>query len=313
MTGHAELVRELKSLRKGRGILAGRIEDRVGPILREACEVTDDDALTVIRQKVAARLTELAEHLPDDLRLATLAAYAIHADARQPLYQDRVRWAAVQVDRDPRTVRRRVDEAIAQLADLAVRAPRTRPGGVAGWWHTTELRVAVALDKPQPEVLETRRIVADRDGLRELDLAVSLPVAPGELEADAFYGGTLRPRGMETTDRIGYVLTLPRPLSRGESHDFTLRFRLPATHPMRPYMVCVPRRPCELFELWVRFAKDRQPPRTWMLHGAFQRDVQQPTAPNRQQLINQSGEIHLRFRQLTPGLAYGARWDNALA
>src|SRR5687768_15696602 len=70
MTGHADLVRELKSLRKGRGLYAGSIEERVGPALRSACAVTDGDGLLVIRQKVAARLTELAEQLPEDLRVA---------------------------------------------------------------------------------------------------------------------------------------------------------------------------------------------------------------------------------------------------
>jgi hypothetical protein len=257
---------------------------------------------------VATRLTELAEHLPEDLRVATLAAFAISADARLPLYQDRVRWAAIKVDRDPRTVRRRVDEAINQLADLATCAPRSRPDEPANWWHTTALRVAMTLDQPQPEVLEQRRIVADRDGLRELDLAVSLPATPGELEVDAFHGGSLRARGMEAIDRFAYVLVLPRPLARGESHDFTVRFRLPTAHAMRPYLACVPRHPCELFDLWVRFGRDRLPSRTWMLHGAFQRDVSDPAGPGRHHPVDHSGEIHMRFRQLTPGLAYGARW-----
>jgi hypothetical protein len=28
-----------------------------------------------------------------------------------------------------------------------------------------------------------------------------------------------------------------------------------------------------------------------------------------QHTVDQAGEIHLRFRHLTPGLAYGARWE----
>lgn len=313
MTGCVDLVREMKTLRKGRGLYAGSIEERVGPALRAACAVTGGDGMVVIRQKVSARLTELAEQLPEDLNVAALAAFAITAEARLPLYQDRVQWAAARVDRDPRTVRRRVDEAINLLAELATCAPRGRPGEPARGWHTTELRVAVALDRERPEVLEQRRVVANEDGLRELDLAVSLPAARRDLEVGVFYGGTLVDRGMEASDRFGFALALPRPLARGESHDFTVRFRLPTARAMRPYLVCVPRHPCELFDLRVRFARDRVPPRVWTLRGAFQRDVSDPACHGYHHPVDRAGEIHMRFRQLTPGLAYGARWEAVCA
>jgi hypothetical protein len=308
MSGHTELVQELKTLRKGRALFAGSMEDRVGPSLRAACAITDGDGLLAIRQKVATRLTELADQLPDDLRLVTRAAFAIESDARQPLYQERVRWAAMRSDRDPRTVRRRIDEAINQMAELATGGARSHTVAPTDHWHTTELRLAVALDRPEPEVLEQRRIVADQDGLRELDLAVSLPVSRRDLEATVFYGGTLRDRGMESSDRVGFTLVLPKPLPRGEPHDFAVRFRLPT---VRPYMVCVPRHPCDLFDLRVRFGRDRMPPRVWTLQGAFQRDITDPTCHGIQHAVDQTGEVHMCFRHLTPGLAYGVRWEPA--
>jgi hypothetical protein len=305
MSGRADLVRELKTLRKGRGLYAGRFEERVGPCLRAACGVTDGDGLAAIRQKVAARLTELADQLPEDLRVAIMAAFGIPLEVRLPLYQDRVHWAAVKMDRDSRTVRRRVDEAIMQLAELAT-SPVGRAGDIGVGWHTTDQQVVVVLDRDRPEVLERRRIMADEDGVSSLDLAVSLPVGRRDVEASVYFGGTLVDRGMEATDRIGWALTLPRALSRGESHDFAVRFRLPA---MRPYLMCVPRHPCDLFDLRVRFGKDRRPQRVWTLHGAFQRDVSDPLFQGNQHTVDQAGEIHLRFRHLTPGLAYGARWE----
>jgi len=308
MTGHQELVRELKGLRKGRGLFTGRIAELVGPTLRAECGVTAGDRLVVIRQKVSARLAELAEELPADLRLAMLAAFAIHAEARQPLYQDRVLWAATRMDRDPRTVRRRVDDAIDQLAELAVGVPNGLDREPAGGWHTSELRVAAALDRPRPEILEQRRVVANQDDLRELDLAVSLPDGGHDLDVDVLYGGTLLERGMEATGRFGFTLALPSPLSHGESYDFAVRFRLPTARAMRPYLACVPRRPCELFDLRVRFGPDSAPACVWMLHGAFQRDVSDPSYLGQQYPVDRSGEIHMRFRQLTPGLAFGARW-----
>ncbi|MEV6621433.1 hypothetical protein AB0M83_18810 [Amycolatopsis sp. NPDC051106] len=297
----SELVQELKTLRKGRG-LAGRVEDRVGPLLRSACSVADDDGLVAIREKVSGRLSELAAHLPDDLRLAALAAFAICAEARQPLYQDRVRWAAARVDRDPRTVRRRVDEAIDLLAELAssTSSPPPVPGG---HWHTASLAIALELDELL--VLERRRIVADQEGLRSLDLAVSLP--SGRPSATVLYGGTLVDRGMETSSRWGYGLELPRPLSRGEPWEVAMLFR-PSS--LRPYMVTVPRQPCDSFDLRVRFGRV-VPSGVWVLDGAFQRDVSDPGYRGRSQAVDSSGEVHLQFRGLMPGLAYGARWGSS--
>jgi len=296
------LVQELKTLRKGRG-LAGRIENRVGPVLRSACAISEDDGLVAIRTKVAGRLTELASHLPDDLRVAALAAFAICAEARQPLYQERVQWAASRVDRDPRTIRRRVDEAIDMLAELASSAsPAASP---ASRWHTASLSVAVVLDQPSPSVLEQRRIVADQEGVRSLDLAVSLPAGRSDLSVTVLYGGKLRDRGMEASDRWGYGLALPRVLSRGESCEIGVLFQLASA--LRPHMVCVPRQPCDVFDLRVRFGPDH-PSEVQVLDGAFQRDVSDPGYRGRSHAVDPAGEVHLRFRGLTPGLAYGARW-----
>lgn len=308
MSGRAEqLVQELKILRKGRGLLAGKIEDRVGPSLRSACEVDDDDGLVAIRQKVAGRLSELAEHLPEDLRLAALAAFAICAEARQPLYQERVQWAARRVDRDPRTVRRRVDEAIDLLAELATGATS---GAAAAppeaRWHTASLSVALVLDQPQPVVYEQRRVVADQDGLKALDLAVSLPSGRDDLSPTVLFGGTLVDRGMEASDRWGYALELPRPLSRGETWDVAMLFRLASPAALRPHMVCVPRHPCEAFDLRIRFPGT---PEVMTLDGAFQRDVSDPGYRGRPHAVDAAGEVHMKFRGLMPGLAYGARWS----
>jgi hypothetical protein len=305
----SELVQELKTLRKGRG-LAGRVEDRVGPRLRSACAVAADDGMVAIRDKVGGRLSQLAADLPEDLRVAALAAFAICAEARQPLYQERVRWAALRLDRDPRTVRRRVDEAIDLLAELAWSStPAAAAAPVAGDnWHTASLAVALVLDQPSPLVLEERRIVADQEGLRSLDLAVSLPGGRSDLSATVLYGGRLLDRGMETSARWGYGLELSRPLSRGESFDYAVLFRLATPSALRPHMVCVPRQPCDQFDLRVRFGRV-PPPEVWALEGAFQRDVSDPGYQGRSQAVDSSGEVQLRFRGLTPGLAYGARWE----
>ncbi|MEV4056767.1 hypothetical protein AB0J55_36645 [Amycolatopsis sp. NPDC049688] len=278
----AELVRELKSLRKGRGLQASRLPDRVGPVLRTACAVAESDGMVTVRAKVTARLSELSSHLPDDLRVAVLAAFAISPEARQPLYQDRVKWAALRVDRDPRTVRRRVDEAIDLLAELALGSPA---GASPGSWHTAWVTLAVIVGESC--VFEQHRVVADQDGLR------SFPLATAGADGMVLYGGTLSEGTVE----------LPRPLSRGESWEFAVMSKMePATH-----MVHVPRHRCELFDLRLRFG-GVGPAEVLALDGAFERDVSDAGYRGRTQTVDVAGEVHLQFRHLTPGLAYGARW-----
>ena len=302
MNMHLELVRELKSLRKGRGVFAARIGERVGPNLRVMCGITGDDLPAIIRGKLVARLNALTEQLSEDMRLPTVAAFALSTEVRLPLYGDRLHWAAVKIDRDPRTVRRRVDDAIDQLAELVAITP-SEPGHA---WHTAELHVVVALDRPQPEVLERYRIVADQDALHELDITSPLTTGRRYLEVDVFYGGRLRDRGT-MSDRPGLALVLPEPLPKGEPHDFAVRFRLASPQALRSYVVHVPWRPCELFDLRLRFGRDWSPPHVWTL-----RDVRQSAGfhpVSHQHPVNRAGEVHLQFRRLLPSLGYGARWE----
>jgi hypothetical protein len=307
MNMHRELVGELSALRKGRGVFAARIGERVGPHLRVMCGISGDDQPAAIRGKLVARLVELAEQLPQDLRLATVAAFALGTEVRLPLYRDRLLWAAAKIDRDPRTVRRRVDDAIDQLAELAAVVPSAPRGA----WHTAELHVVVALDRLEPEVLEQYRIVADQDALHELDLPSPL-AAPARrfLQADAFYGGWLRDRGTASRDSGGLALVLPQPLSQGEPHEFAVRFRLSNSQAIRSYLVHLPGHSCGQFELRVRFGRGWTPLHVWTL-----RDVRQDTAFNplnhgHQHPVGPTGEVHLRFRRLLPGLGYGARWES---
>jgi hypothetical protein len=310
-----DLVKELKFLRKGRGVFASQIAERIGPALRHVCAVDEADPPAVIRRKVAERLEQLARDLPADIGIAVLAAFAICSEARFRLYQERVEWAAGRLNRDPRTARRRVDEGIEHLAQLAIAgstgpSPANAPAPAETGWHTTELRLMVALDRPEPEVIEQRDIVSAQDGLTELELAMTLaaPAERARLDAFVIYGGTLTEHRMETTYRRSFTLALPRPLARGEPHEVAVQFRLSDGRAMQPYIVCVPRHRCAVFDLRVRFDPVRSPERIWLLRGVFERDIDDPVRAGEVVTVDPAGELHLTFRNLTSGLAYGARW-----
>ena len=315
----AKLVSELRTLRKVRGLFLGQISDRVGPALREVCGVVDGDGPAEIRRKVAERLESLASGLPGDLRIALMAAFGIDRDARLPFYQDRVRWAAEKIRRDDRTARRRIDEGIDRVAELAASAwggsdSLVSEASAAGW-HTDELKISLVLDQPMPEAFEWRRVVAERDHVNELDLAMTLtagpdrghPVGVDALSVDVFYGGTLARKSMESTDRLGLVLALPEELHREDRHEFALRYRV-LNGQMRPHFVCVPKHRCDVFELRIRFNPDKIPGQIWRITDAYQRDVDDPTPSGETLTGNTAGEVYTVFRQLTPGRAYGIRW-----
>jgi hypothetical protein len=308
-----QLVTDLKALRKGRGILASAIGSRVGPALRRASGTNGLEHAADVRRRLTDRLWSWATELPEDLRLAVLAAFALDHTDQLPLYKDRVRLVAERLNRDERTARRRIDEGIERLAEVAI--ANSVPAGFAeptSSWHTEELRVTLALDQPAPEAFEFRRIVADRDRIEHVDLALTLTANGSarseDLEIDVFHGGRVAGRAMESPDRFGFRLALPKALRRHESHQIGLRFRFREQRQMAPHYVCVPKDRCAEFDLRVRFDLNHLPTRIWRLVNAFQRDVDDPEPRGEALPLDRSGEIHTLFHELTPGLAYGIRW-----
>jgi hypothetical protein len=311
MSRDDQLVSDLKALRKGRGILASAIGSRVGPALRQASGTTGSENAGDLRKKLADRLWRWAMELPEDLRVAVVTAFALDQDL--PLYKDRVQLVAQRLHRDERTARRRVDEGIERMAEVAVAG--SVPTGFAepaASWHTEELRVTVALDQPCPEAFEFRRIVADHDRIEHVELTLALPangqVRSEDLEVDVFHGGRATGRATQSADRFAVRLALPKALRRHESHQIGLRMRLRGRQLPAPHYVCVPRHRCGEFDLRVRFDLDHLPARVWRLVNAFQRDVGDPEPHGETLPLDRSGEVHTRFQELTPGLAYGIRW-----
>jgi len=311
------LTAELKTLRKGRGVSVAQIGDRVGPALRTLCGAADTTNAAELRQKLSDRLENLANELPDDLRIAAQVALGLYRDAQRPFYQERIRWLADHLQRDERTARRRADEALERLAEIAVApgmAANVDPATGSDEWYVAELRCAMVLDQPEPEAFEYRRITANRDHLTELDLSLTLPRDPAgpngphDLQAEVVYGGTLVRRQRESPDRFGFALELPEPLRRYESTEFVLRFGLPHGQRMRPHYVVVARRRCDVFDLRVRFDRAHPPRQVWQVREAFHRDLDDGTARGDTVPLDAAGEIHLRFRNLRPALSYGAQW-----
>jgi hypothetical protein len=320
-----DLLLELKTLRKGRGINAARLTDQIGTRLRELAAVDEHDGTGIIRQKLTGALDRLAESLPTDLALAARAALGLHPEAQQPFLAERVQWLADRLERDVRTARRRVDLSLAALAERALvpesaaatvpapRAPLT-PEPDDDKWHIREFRAVLRLDQPTPEAIEQRVVVANEDGLDRLDALITIPrdratrTSSHDLLMEVLYGATIISRERVTGSRFKYGLQLPRALYAGEAHEYALVFRLPPNQPMRTHYVYTTHRRCDAFDLRIRFDPERLPAQIWRVNEGYLGDLDDETAPRDVVDVDRTGEIHLAFHRLRLGYGYGAQW-----
>ena len=310
-----ELLAELKTLRKGRGINTARIAEQVGPRLRALVGVTPEDSAGAIRQKLVTVLARLAGPLPDDLALAARAALALDPQAQQPFLAERVQWLAERLDRDVRTARRRVDLGLQAMAERSETVTGPAPAPVAGpevdLYYFREFRAVLRLDQRAPEAIEQRVAVSTVDGLDQLEALMTIPrdgsIRP-DLLVEALFGVTIASRERVTPTRFRYLLQLPRPLAAGEAYEYALVFRLPPDQPMRTHYVYAPTRRCDLFDLRVRFDPERVPAEIWRVDRGYVRDLDEDDGPRDLVEVDRAGELHLQFHRLRLGLGYGAQW-----
>jgi hypothetical protein len=182
-------------------------------------------------------------------------------------------------------------------------------------WFIESFTALLRLNIEPAEALEQRVIVAAVDGLTELKTALSLPRHPDDdesahgLESELLYGGMIEMREQPYEGYFENVIALPRPLARGERHEYGIIQRIPPGQRMASHYVHVPLRRSDHFRLRIRFSPEHLPRAVWTLYGAptvaiYQRGPAAGTTiePDR------FGEVSFSFRNLRPGLGYGVCW-----
>jgi hypothetical protein len=348
VTDPAILHDELRALARGRGVRAPNLDTRVGPALRRLAELSDRPAGEV-RARLTGWLHDGLAALPGDLRRVVEVALGLDPAADQPWLTHRVAWLATELDRDPRTVRRRYEDGFRLLAEmvatgtwtLAGDGPRSgdgpdleggRTGDVeaqlgaergsvipprsrSGAWYFERVWALLRLDGPAPELIEGRRVVALEDGVTELVLPMSLPRPPDaprhprDLAVDIVFGGRI-----VRVDRTGDaffapVLRLPRELRRGEGHLFGCSWRVPVGQPMVRHYALNPAVRCDALDLRVRFPADSQP-RVQLVDGVPLRAVEDPAVELPMIDLDGAFEATARFERLAAGFCYGLRWTD---
>jgi hypothetical protein len=288
-------------------MLANDVADRIGAGLRVACGVAPDDSPALVRRKVGERLSELCGRLPTDLRVSVLAALALHPEADHQFMQDRMGWAARQINRDhPRAAVRRMKvgfRIIAEQLDDLVDDPSINQG-----WHTGSLRALLRMDVDPPQLLEERTIVATADGLEEVEIRLSAPGRGDDspITATVLYGGEITASERVAPSHRKFVLRLPATLRAGEQHEYGVRFTAHPKAVMPPYYVLTPLQPCAKFSVRVRFGE--APPLIWRVDGIPPRAFDDYAPGDALVSADRFGEVALEFSRLHQGLSYGVRW-----
>ena len=307
---------EIRSLRKGRGVNAADLAHRLGPHLRELV-VTSPATDTVERHALVAQLGSCAAGLAADVRIAVAASLGLSAETRQmPYFGDRIAWLATWLGREYRTALRRVDTAERLLAEEIARELARRRGRATaetGDWYLEELRTVVRVDVPGMEALEQRRIVAVRDGLREvmawLDVPSAVPGGRAALSGEVLYGGRLVRREQPSPGRFRFMVRLPAALAAGEAHEYAMVLRVPADQPFRPHYIFTPECRCDAFDLRVRFDTDRPPRWVRSVRDETVRTFDAVRSPAETLDLDEAGEVHLRFPRPARYLGHGVQWQ----
>ncbi len=312
--GAVGIVEELRRLRRGAGVHAPDLEERLGPVMLRVCGVEASDSSQDVRRKVTARLAVAARGLPPSSRLAAEAALATDPECQFRFLKDRMGWLAMRLDRDPRTATRRADDGLRLLGEqlLLTRSENTHDEGSdfapEGWFINT-LGSVLILSDGAVTLMETRRMTAT-DDLTEVTVSWSVPRPPGErvapVEVDLLYGGQLvRNDDLSTAGLWSGRIRLAKPLVAGDEHEYSVR--ISTDRWVRPYYIVTPLRRTDEFDVRVKFSAG-VPARVWRVEGVPSRFVDENTGHGDILTPDEVGEVAVSFPGLRRGLSYGVRW-----
>lgn len=302
---------------RGEGLSAPSLAKRLGPILARLCGISPADSSYEVRAKVSSNVLAAARSLPDHSRTCVLAALGLQRDCQFRFLQDRLGWLAAHLERAPRTVQRRVDDATAQLAAVLMRdrRPGDRPAGdgAVDGWYVQRLHAVLTLADDSATMLETRRIVAVVDGLTDLNLVWAAPRPPDPHEVadplilEPVYGGRLARDPQRSTPGLWVGrLQLPQALAAGDSHEFCVRVSI--SQRLRPYLVVSTQRRHDEVEFRVKFETSALPDAIWTIDGEPERVVEEGVPTGRPLHCDSLREVEAAFAILRLGWVYGIRW-----
>lgn len=300
----SQLKTELARLRKGRGIGRPGLLSMLGPLFQDILDVSPDTAEEEARTRLLTLLNGEVSGLPADLRLLVQAAFGITSS--HPLLHQRLADVGSLLQRDARTLRRRLTDADQLLADRIVLRYAPRQGLVRPGFHWVSYHFDVDVSTPSPVFVSTRTLVATVDQLTEIGEVVSIPIVgdSDSLQVEGVSGCTYVGRDSLSATSWRLRFSLPRPVALGETYDTVVRFTWPGRDWIQPVAAIVPMRPVDRFGVSASFGSPRTCSTAWVLNGTL------PTAigdPSPDQMIT-TESVDVEFDDLLLGHAYGIAW-----
>lgn len=311
----AELEAELVRLRKGGGVYSARLQQRLGPNLRELLDYTPGMDEAVVRPELTRLLDTATAPLSPSMRRAALIALAVAPSLAEKNLIERLDLIAEEIQRNRRTAQRRVDDAATVMAGvLADQLARTRQRNtfVPPGWSVESLHSRLSFAGPRPTLVERREIVAVEPGLSSIAASLSLLVPPVAvthgLEVTAIEGCTVD-QVVEVTPRYWKVtLGLPAPLPVGARHHYEVAFTAPHRDSMEPVYGFVPFRPSRRFTAEILFADADDVESIWALDGVPQTILSETEPSGPLLTIGPDHTVRCAHDNLVQGLCFGVQW-----
>lgn len=306
------VLKALKMLRKGKGLLESNLDERVEPEFRALFASPLDDPSTLAK-RLTDYLEELIVGLPAQQRRVARASLNLTSDAERNL-QQRLESLTEEMHVDLRTVRRRMDDAYRLIAEASAGERRGQDDSRSGaGWYVETFDVTLRLDVETPEAIERSTIVVTASELERITISADVPrpdrsgPLPNDLEWEVVHGGTLVGSSRRSSTHVSAAIELSKPLDRGERHVYEMIARIPPGQSMASRYVCMPLRKYRHFVLRVRFDGDQLPSLVWK-HQGDPHSAVQDGVPGELLTLNRAHEVHVEFHNLTTGYCYGVQW-----
>lgn len=299
------LGRELQALQRGRGLSRPDIHAWIGPELRRLIAGADRLTDTELRAQLGLLLSDASLSLPRDLAYLFLIAAGIDSDGR--FLRDRLAEAGQALDRDPRTLSRRLREAEFLLASVLAEEPPATASDDDPWMTTrAEMNLDLRGTRPVMIVHQVLKATTEAPTQFRAVLAAAAPLVPDDLKVEVVEGGSLVSLEPLSERSCAAVASVP-PTGLGRAHAIQYRIEFPTREHLFPFVLFSPVIPAISFDALVRF-DPRERPRIWEVDAGYG-----PLAGERplgaEFLTPADGVVEAHFTQLRPGLCYGLAWE----
>ncbi|MEI2778218.1 MAG: hypothetical protein V9G19_20070 [Tetrasphaera sp.] len=301
-----ELAGEIADLHRGRGLR--RTSLPIGPRLRAALHLDISVGTVEARDRVVASMRASASTLPDDLQSIFLIASGLTAS--EPLLGDRLTRAGKEVDRDVRTVRRRLTEANTGVATVLARGSQ-RPVEMGSAWFIEEFDSLTDLRTHRP-VLRGRKLVtptlAGVSAVREQFLMPRSVDTGPEPTIRVTEGGELTRLDQQGRNSWTYDIALAEPTRVGIPQTIEVEVTVPSREWLMPRSFFTPYRPCRRMTSTTHFGTPPAAELAWQLRGVLQGQSWDDSPTGALIDPRENPDVVLEFESLQIGLSYGIAW-----